>query len=466
MPNTKSPTVVDLLERIPLRAPVPEPVDEFDLIQQGMLAVLLRVVKQKQAESAVRALSKTYSDWNEVRVSQAQEIAGVMNVGARGVPAARLVKEYLQEIFQNSHGLELEFLREDAAGAARFVGQLPFMGMATANFILWCANGRSVPITPPLIRVLDRVGIVPRIASVRKARAAIEPLVPKGRDLEFIMRFGEVASNWCDPRKPICWECKLVAVCKHGGKVHKDWKEQQARLAAQRAREEARQAAQEKKEEERRKREEERERKRAQAAAEKRAREEQRKKAADQRRRDQQRARLEREKRKTQAAKKREADKKKKEAERARKAAAAEAKRKKEAARQAAAKKAAAKKAAAKKAAAKKKAASKKSGKRKVTKKPSTAARKATAKKTTARKPAARKSTAKKPTSKKKAARKSSTKGPASKKKTTKKSTTTRKSSTSKTPARKKPASKKKTTTRKKTTTKQPTARKTNRRKR
>ena len=62
------------------------------------------------------------------------EVAGGSN-GA-GVDSARDVRVFLQEIFQRSHGLDLEFLRDDATTSARFVTQLPFMGMAVANYLV------------------------------------------------------------------------------------------------------------------------------------------------------------------------------------------------------------------------------------------------------------------------------------------------------------------------------------------
>ena len=392
----KSETLSSLLAKIKLPHPIPEPVEGADLLQQGVVAVLRRRLTQDQAASSLAKLLKTYDDWNEVRVSQAKEIAASLKGAQSNVVAAAIdVKTYLQEVFQQSHGLELEFLREDPAGSARFVNQLLFFGLPSANWLLYLARGNTIPVTPAVVRVLDRVGIVPRSPSSRKSQAAIEPLVKKGGEVEFSMKIGRVAEAWCDPRKPACWDCTLVDDCKHGKKVFKDWKVQQERLAAQRKREEARLEKLRKQEEERQRREDEKAQKRAEAEKKRRARDTERKRKELER----QRQKSQREKAKVEREKKKVAEEKARQKEVARQAAA----RKKEAARKKASKKAPAKKKVAKKAPAKKKVAKKAPTKKKVAKK--APAKKKVAKKAT-QKASAKKKVTKKAPAKKTAARK------------------------------------------------------------
>ena len=366
MSTKKTESTQKLLEKVALPWPVPVDVPGASLLEHGLVAILMRRMSAEDAQASLLKLKQVYGDWNELRVSQAQEIAQALS-GPRkvGLEAARDIKDYLQEIFQESHGLDLEFLRDDFQAASRFGNELSYLGLATLNWLLIRATGEKVLVTPAIVRVLDRVGLAPRTASQKRARVAVEPLVPKGEEQRFAMVMGHVAQMWCDARKPICWECPLVEDCKHGKKVFRDWRVQQERLEVQRAREAVRQQKLERQEAERQRREAEREAKRAEAEAQKKAREEQRKKKQDERekqKRDQQAARLkaaaEREKQKLALA-----QKKKVEAERAAKKKAAEAARKK-AALERAAEKAAAKAAAlaAKKKAEQKKQAPRRSG--------------------------------------------------------------------------------------------------------
>ena len=345
--SKKSDAAFKLLEKIQLRHPVPEEIQGYSLMHQGLYAILRRQLEPAASIKVIDLLKEAYADWNELRVAQAQEIAAHLKpaqLGARAIPVARDVREYLQEVFQRSHGLDLEFLRDDPVSSARFVSILPFIGTATASYLLWIASEKELPVTPTLVRVLDRIGLVTRQGgSMKKARALSEPLVPEGGELSFVVKFGEVASLWCDARKPACHACVLVDDCKYGKKAYKEWKIQQERLEVARQKEEARQAVLRKKEEERLAREAAKAAKKAAALAAKKAAEDARLAAIAARKKaqDDERARIQRE---------RDAEKAKKlaarEAERVRREQAKEAKAKELAAKKVAAEKARAKAAA------------------------------------------------------------------------------------------------------------------------
>lgn len=287
--SKKSDQVVRLLDKVKPRWPLPAPVKDLTLLEHSLLVVLLRHLDQKKAEHAIGHLRKAYPDWNEMRVAQAQEIAAQMlGLGRRAPPTevqlhlipAREARGMLQEVFQKTHGLELEFLREDLAGAAKLVQQMPHLGLAGAGFLLWLASNKELPVHGALVRVLDRLGLVSRAGLSKKTRETIAPLVPGGGELRFVQCFGEVADRWCDSRKPLCWECPLVEDCPFGKKVRQEHKVQVERQAAQRKKEEARRAILEKKEADKRRREQERLAKRAALESEKQAKIRQRQAAA------------------------------------------------------------------------------------------------------------------------------------------------------------------------------------------
>ncbi len=221
----KTETVQKLLKRISPRTPLPKPLASGTLLEQGMLVVLVRHMSQDKAESVLGKLRKAYPDWNEMRVAQAQEIAAQIVNGTRHgtltevapmlVPA-RAARDWLQEVYQKTHGFDLEFMKDDAAAAGKLVTQMPYLGLPGGGYLLWLASGRQLPVHNALVRVLDRLGLISRTASAKKARDVIEPLVPEGEDLAFTTNFGEIADRWCLPVKPICWECVLVEECPFG----------------------------------------------------------------------------------------------------------------------------------------------------------------------------------------------------------------------------------------------------------
>lgn len=259
---SKKPDLVPkLLDRVEPRFRLPKPVKDASLLEQGMMIALVRHLPQAEAERVLHALRQAYSDWNELRVAQVQEIASLVATGDRRgarekvehlFPVVRAARDYLQEIFQKNHGFDLEFMREDPVGAAKAFATMPYLGLAGTCFLLWLASDRQVPSHPALVRVLERIGLVSKGASGKKGKDVLAGVVPPGRELDFVAVFGEVADRWCHASKPLCHECKLVDDCAFGKKAFQEWKVQQARLEAQRVREEARRAIFEKKEAERR----------------------------------------------------------------------------------------------------------------------------------------------------------------------------------------------------------------------
>jgi len=400
--SKKTDLVAKLLQEVQLRHPVPSAAREgLTLLEQGAVLVLMRHQTQKQAEASVEALRVAFDDWNEVRVSQYQEIAGHLKTSSRKkgaallrdlTPAARALKDYLQDVFQNTHGLDLEFLREDIPAAGKAIAQLGELGLTAGSFLLWIAGGGEVPVHMALVRMLHRLDLCPNTQSVRRASEAILPLVPTGHALAFTLCFHEILARWTDPDEPIFVSVTALRETPAGSKAYQSRQTQLEREEVRRKKEEARRLAQEKREAERLAREEERARKRAEAEAKRKARELERRRRVDARKREQERKRREAERKK--AAEKKQAELRRK-AEAKKKAAAkkkAEAKRKADAKKKAEAKKKAAAK---KKAEAKKKAAAKKKPAKRATKKKSSSSR-GSAKKGSKKK-AAKKAPARKP---------------------------------------------------------------------
>ena len=298
--SEKSNKILGLMDLVSVAWEPPAVPPDTSLLELGLLCVLTRRLTGPQAEKTLRALRVAFPEWNELRVSQAQEFQAQVQTARADVQrqVAGDVKEYLQEVYQKRHGFDLEFMREDPAEAARFASQLDFLGSSAAHYLLLVASGGEVPVSNGIVRVLDRLGLMRRTSSIKKAQAALAPLVPAERRADFAVRYGRVVDAWCDAKRPICWECALVVGCPFGKKVEREWRAQQRRLEVQR-----------RKDEERRQREEERERKRAEAEARRRARDEAKRRAADERKRAREAVRKAKEEARQRAAQKRAVEK-------------------------------------------------------------------------------------------------------------------------------------------------------------
>ena len=443
----KSDFVNRLIQEVKPRHPLPEsPKEGFSLLEQGAVLVLMRHLTQTQAEASVASLRAGIGDWNEARVCQAQELAQFIKTSSRKkgmellnsrAPAARDLKDYLQDVFQQTHGLDLEFFREEATDVGKIMEDFQVLDMASTSYLFWVATEGQVTVHLPLLKLMDRLGLIPRTTSLTKGRASIEGLVPEKDRFAFNLAMHQILDHWTDEQAPSFVTFEVMRTLPYGNKAFEDREAALKREEIARKKEEARDALAAKREAERVAKEEEKERKRLEAIALREQRE--------QEKRDRIAARKADAEAKKKAIKdKAEADKKAKAAKKVAEEKAKANKKKADAKKQAAAKKAASKKAASKKASPKKapakkapakhapkkkapkknapakkaatKSAPKKAetkkvpAKKPVVKKKTTQSKKAPAKKAPAKKAATKKATSKKPTSKKKVVKKRSTK--------------------------------------------------------
>jgi endonuclease III len=258
--SEKSQRLADLLAKVP--APeIPFPALEGKgLLEIAFLCVLQRRLSESAAEKTLAAFSAAFPDWNELRVCQVQEFQHLVQTKSPelAVQVARDAREFLQEIYQKIHGFNLDALKGDLPEAARFAAHLPFLGTSIGHYLLHLACPDELPVSPAIVRTLDRMGFAKRTSSIKKAQAGIESFVPAGLRRDFAIKMGLVVEKWCDAKRPLCWSCPLVGSCPFGKKTEREHKQLQKRQEVQRVRDEERQ-----------KKEQEKERKRA-AAEEKR----------------------------------------------------------------------------------------------------------------------------------------------------------------------------------------------------
>jgi hypothetical protein len=466
-----------LIQEVKPRHPLPTaPKEGLSLMEQGAVLVLMRHLTQTQAEASVEALRDGIGDWNEARVCQVQELAPFIKTSSRKkgmellnsrAPAARALKDYLQDVFQQTHGLDLEYFREEGVDVGKLMEDFEVLDYPSTAYMFWIAREGEIPSHIALLKLLDRLGLIARTTSAARGRASMEALLPKANHLEFVLSIHEVLGHWADDADPSYVVHEILRSLPYGQKAFEDREASIKREKIAQEKEDAREALAAKKKAELEEKEQDKVRKRQEAAALKvrKAREkmqriaarkasaEAKRKAALQKLADQKKAIADKKIAETKARK----DAAKKAIDDKKKLAAKKIADKKSAIKQAAedkktaVKKAAEqKKAAAAKAAVQKKAADKKAAdKKKAPAKSKPAAKKAPAKKKPAskkapakKKPAANLAPAKKPAAKKPAAKKPAAKKAAAKKAAAKKPAT-KKPAAKKAPGNKAPASKK-----------------------
>lgn len=387
--SARKPSLVEVLAVLESQfgAPASTGVDEDPLLDHLLVAVLAPHTTEAKARQAVRAASEAFLDFNDLRVSPLAQIEAVIEpfvTAERRRQAAYDLRMALQDVYDSTHGLDLEPLRDRTPEAQRkFCKHLPAIHGGAAALIYQIALGDgTLAFGPGEEHLLTRFGLLPRAANRARQRAALERQIKPAERRRFAWLAGAGAHLYerdFDPAHPFC-QLLVRAKAKELVIREQERKREEARRKAEEKKrlqdeERARKAAERERvrrerEEVRRQRDAERDRKKAEVVAARRAKEQAHKDAVAARQKAAQEARALARKQ----AQERKAAERKKAAEK--RAAEKKANEKKVAEQKAADKKAADKKAAEQKAADRKAAEAKAPARKAAAKKPASRAAK------------------------------------------------------------------------------------------
>lgn len=213
------------------------------LLDHLLVGVLSLWVDRERAARAVRVLSESFLDLNEARVSPLAELKAVLEpaMGAKSTEAAYAVRIALQDVYDGTHGLDLEPLRgREPDDLKKFLKELPHtMGGPAASIFQLALGDRHLALMAPEARVLDRLNLLPKTATAQKARVALEKQVKAADRLMFVWSIGSHAQAVCKAKDPLCETCVLLEGCRFGA-------EEVKRRIADRKKEEIRRQAEEK----------------------------------------------------------------------------------------------------------------------------------------------------------------------------------------------------------------------------
>lgn len=237
------PEVVDLLEKAYGKPRTAEQPDA-PLLDHLLVGVLTAWGDREKAGRALRALSESFLDLNEARVSPIAELTAVLHpfLGAKAEEAAHALRAALQDVYDGTHGLDLEPLRgRDPDDLKKFLKELPHTlgGPAAAVFQL-ALGTEHLALTVAEHRVLERLKVLPQSPNPQKVRVALEKQVKPADRLAFVWAVGSHAQAVCRAKDPACEGCALLEHCPVGEAEVK-------RREVERKKEEARRAVEEKK---------------------------------------------------------------------------------------------------------------------------------------------------------------------------------------------------------------------------
>jgi hypothetical protein len=215
---------------------------EAPLLDHLLVGVLSAEADEERAARAVRTLSESFLDLNEARVSPLAELKAVLepHLGAAAAKGAADARTALQDVFEGTHGLDLEPLRgRDPDDLRKFLKDLPrTMGGPAAAVFQLAVGDERLALSPLENRVLTRLGLLPRASTPARIRHSLEKEVKPGERLRFAWVLGSHAGFPCQ-RVPACEQCSLLANCPFG-------EQEMKQRAIQRKKDEVKRKAEEK----------------------------------------------------------------------------------------------------------------------------------------------------------------------------------------------------------------------------
>ena len=190
--------------------PAAEPADR-PVLEQFIYALCREGTTRAVADEAFDALKTRFFDWNEVRVSSAEEIADAL----AGLPdpevRAQRVIDFLHEVFETTFSFDLDGLQKK--GLKQAAKQLSRYKAASDYTVAWVTQqglgGHAIPLDAPALAVLRRLGVLEDGTDVEALRTALEHLVPKAKGPLFVDVVSELAAAACDDTEPPCCACPV-----------------------------------------------------------------------------------------------------------------------------------------------------------------------------------------------------------------------------------------------------------------
>lgn len=182
-----------------LHKSVPAPVipERESALDSLCIAILGRTSGDARAERGVKKLLSIMVDWNEVRISNAQEICQTLGNIPNAQARAQHLIHALQAVYQNENRLSLDRLRHMGRRDARqYLENLAGVDeYAVASVLLWDLGGHAIPVDDVLLKALRDADLVHPTASRAEVQAFLERHIPANDAKEFCVIMRSFSAN-------------------------------------------------------------------------------------------------------------------------------------------------------------------------------------------------------------------------------------------------------------------------------
>lgn len=168
-------------------------------------------------DRAFERLRVRFPTWEDVRdAPTAEVIEAIRPAGLANQKGPRL-QQMLRSITEERGGLDLDFLRQLPAGAARdWLMRFKGVGPKTAAIVLQFSLGiAAFPVDTHIHRVSGRLGLRPARASAEASHALLADLFPSSAYYAAHLNLIRHGREVCQARRPRCERCALTDLCEY-----------------------------------------------------------------------------------------------------------------------------------------------------------------------------------------------------------------------------------------------------------
>lgn len=168
-------------------------------------------------DRAFERLRARFPAWENVRdAPPAEVIEAIRPAGLANQKGPRL-QQVLRSITEERGGLDLDFLRQLPAGAARdWLMRFKGVGPKTAAIVLQFSLGiAAFPVDTHIHRVSGRLGLRPARASAEASHALLADLFPPSAYYAAHLNLIRHGREVCQARRPRCERCALTDLCEY-----------------------------------------------------------------------------------------------------------------------------------------------------------------------------------------------------------------------------------------------------------
>ncbi|MFQ5463062.1 MAG: hypothetical protein ACE5E5_10615 [Phycisphaerae bacterium] len=174
---------------------IPELADPLRCLAIGILGV---ATTENKAEKAVDRILATMVDWNEVRVSNAAQIAEVIGgLVPKPLGSCQRLIDALQDIYDRENRISLDRLRTIGRREARqFLEELAGTDeYAVACAVLWGLGGHAIPANDRLLAALRDADLVHPAATRAEVQAFMERHISASEGKVFSLKMRSFAAS-------------------------------------------------------------------------------------------------------------------------------------------------------------------------------------------------------------------------------------------------------------------------------